>query len=71
MDRFQLTSRQRRELARALAQCHDTRFFRRLLALRLIDQSDSVAQAAPILGVSRQSIEHSQLAGHLPTCRNA
>ena len=56
MDSFRLIRRQRRELDEALAQCHDARWYRRLLALRLLDQGQPASQVAATLGVSRQSV---------------
>ena len=74
MDRFQLTSEQRRELDKTLSGCHDTRLYRRLVALRLIDQGDSVSRVARTLGVSRQSIHNwlqlFQAAGTLEVLRD-
>jgi transposase len=62
MDGIQLTGRQRHQLEQALARCHDKRFYRRLLALRQIDQGCSISQTARTLGISRQSIHHWLLA---------
>jgi transposase len=58
MDGLQRARNQCRKLEQALAQCHDKRFFRRLLALRQVDQGASISQVAVNLGVSRQSIHN-------------
>ncbi len=58
MDRFQLTCKQRRELRETLSNCRDMRLYRRLLALRLIDQGSSISQVARTLEVSRQSVHN-------------
>lgn len=55
-DRFALTARQRRKLAQALGQSPEGRYYRRLLALREVDQGRPVVEVARSLEVSRQSV---------------
>lgn len=55
-DQRALSARQRRALAEALGQSPESRYYRRLLALREVDQGRPVAEVARSLEVSRQSV---------------
>src|SRR2546423_9536093 len=56
MSPLTLTSRQRRQLQRQLAQTLDVRLFRRTLAVLEFDHGRPAADLARMLGVTRQSI---------------
>jgi transposase len=56
VEQHSLTTRQRRELGQALGELPEGRYYRRLLALREVDQGRPVAEVARSLEVSRQSV---------------
>jgi transposase len=55
-DSLQLTSSQRRQLQQQLHHPPDVRSYRRTLAILEIDQGQSIAEVADLLGVTRQSV---------------
>ena len=58
MSRLKLTSWQRRQLRRQLAETADARLFRRTLAVLEFDHGRPAADLARMLGVTRQSVYH-------------